>query len=131
MNANNLSGSFDLSNALTVTRNKPEAGTLSGGAFTFTVDGTPDMVSGISLDNPNGSGATGTYVITDDEGMILGVPPTLEALEGVNFDGAGVGVCFIWYLRYEDGLQGLEMGMNANDLEGCFDLSNSIQVTRN
>ncbi|MDC1505731.1 hypothetical protein N8475_11145 [Winogradskyella sp.] len=131
MNASNLVGSFDLSNALTVTRNQPEAGTLSGGPFTFTVEGTPDMVSGISLDNPNASGAIGTYVITDDQGMILGVPPTLAAVEGVNFDGAGTGVCFIWYLRYEEGLQGLAMGMNTANLEGCFDLSNAIQVTRN
>ena len=131
MKINNLSGSFDLSNPLTVNRNKPEAGTLSGGPFTFTVDGTPDMVTGIALDNPNASGANSRYVITDDLGNILGLPPTLDAVEGVDFDGAGTGVCLIWYLRYEDGLQGLEMGMNANDLVGCFDLSNAIQVTRN
>lgn len=131
MNANNLSGSFDLSNALTVTRNKPEAGMLSGGPFTFTVDGMPDMVSGISLNNPDASGTNRSYVITDDLGNILGLPPTIDAVEGVDFDGAGTGVCLIWYLRYEDGLQGLEMGMNANDLDGCFDLSNSIQVIRN
>ena len=131
MNANNLSGSFDLSNALTVNRNKPEAGTLSGGPFNFTIDGIPDMVSGISLSNPDASGANRSYVITDDFGNILGLPPTLEAVEGVDFDGAGVGVCLIWYLRYEDGLQGLEMGMNANDLEGCFDLSNALAVNRN
>ena len=109
----------------------PEAGVLSGGPFTFCVEGTPDMVSGISLDNPNGAGTNSNYVITDDLGNILGLPPTLEAVEGVDFDGAGVGVCLIWYLRYEYGLQGLEMGMNANNLDGCFDLSNSIQVTRN
>jgi len=131
MNANDLTGTFDLSNALTVTRNQPEAGTLSGGPFTFNVDGTPDMVSGMSLDNPNASGANRTYVITDDQGMILGLPQTLADVEGVNFDGAGVGVCFIWYLRYEDGLTGLEAGMNVSGFNGCFDFSNSIQVTRN
>ena len=31
----------------------------------------------------------------------------------------------------EDGLTGTEMGMNANNLQGCFDLSNPISVTRN
>ena len=30
----------------------------------------------------------------------------------------------IWHLSYEDGLTGKEVGLNANDLEGCFDLSN-------
>jgi len=130
-NTNSLTGTFDLSNSITVTRNVPEAGTLSGGPFNFTVDATPDMVSGITLDNPNASGANRTYVITDDLGNILGLPPTLADVEGVDFDGAGTGVCLIWYLRYEDGLQGLATGMNANDLVGCFDLSNAIEVTRN
>ena len=64
----------------------------------------------------------------DAEGNILGLPPTIEALEGVDFDGAGVGTCLIWYLRFEDGLVGAEMGANANDLQGNFDLSNSITV---
>ena len=42
----------------------------------------------------------------------------------------GPGTCLIWHLRYEDGLEGLEMGMNANDLSGCYDLSNYIEVVR-
>ena len=130
MNANDLQGSFDLSNSITVTRNaQPDAGTLSGGPFTFVVDGTADMVSGIMTD-PMAVGTNRTFVITDDMGNILGLPPTLAALEGVDFDGAGVGTCLIWYLRYEDGLQGAEMGMNANNLSGSFDLSNSITVNR-
>ncbi|WP_115462573.1 hypothetical protein [Winogradskyella aurantiaca] len=130
MNANDLQGVFDLSNSITVTRNETNAGTISGGPFTFTVDGTPDMVSGITLEG-SASGTNSTWVITDDQGVILGLPPTLDAVEGVDFDAAGTGVCLIWYLRFEDGLQGAEIGMNANDLEGCFDLSNSITVTRN
>jgi hypothetical protein len=130
MNANNLQGSFDLSNSITVYRNpKPEAGTLSGGPFTFIVDGTPDNVSGIAVDS-NAVGANSTFVITDDTGVILGMPGDLAALEGVDFDGAGVGTCLIWYLRFEDGLVGAEVGMNANNLQGSFDLSNSITVYR-
>lgn len=130
MNASNLGGTFSLSNSISVTRNQPNAGTLSGGPFTFTVDGTVDNVNGITTD-PNAVGTNSTFVITDDMGNILGLPPTLTALEGVDFDGAGTGTCLIWYLRYEDGLTGAEMGMNANNLSGCFDLSNSITVTRN
>ena len=30
----------------------------------------------------------------------------------------------------EDGIVVLETDLNANELEGCFSLSNSIQVTR-
>jgi len=130
MNASDLGGTFDLSNSIAVTRNQPEAGTLSGGPFNFTIDGTVDNVSGITTD-PNATGTNSTFVITDDMGNILGLPPTIAALEGVDFDGAGVGTCLIWYLRFEDGLTGAMMGENASDLDGCFSLSNSITVTRN
>ena len=131
MNANDIQGNYDLSNSLEVLRTEVNAGSLSGGPFVFDVDGTPDMVSGIMLDNSEAAGSNSSWVITDDQGLILGLPPTLSDVEGVDFDAAGPGICLIWYLRYEDGLQGLEAGMNANDLEGCFDLSNSIEVTRN
>ena len=33
-----------------------------------------------------------------------------------NFDGAGTGICLIWYLRYEDGLEGGEVGMKSQRL---------------
>ncbi len=129
-NAANLNGFFALSNPIRVYRN-PNAGIISGGPFEFEVDGIPDMVSGITLDSSNANGTNGTWVITDDQGNILGLPPTLEAVEGVDFDGAGVGVCLIWYMRYEDGISNLEMGRNVSEFEGLYGLSNSIVVTRN
>ena len=49
----------------------------------------------------------------------------------INFDAAGVGVCLIWYLRYEDDTTGLEAGENVDDMSGCFSFSNAITVTRN
>ncbi|MEQ8711387.1 MAG: hypothetical protein RIC80_00120 [Cyclobacteriaceae bacterium] len=130
MNTADLEGGYALSNSITVERNGLAAGTLTGGPFTFTVDGTADMVSGITLDDSNNTGTNSTFVITDDMGNILGLPPTITAVEGVDFDGAGVGVCLIWHLTYEDGITGLEMGMNTADLEGFYGLSNSITVTR-
>ncbi|WP_422862097.1 hypothetical protein [Flagellimonas sp. W118] len=130
-NVADLSGEYELSNSIMVTRNGLNAGTLSGGPFTFTVDGTPDMVSGIELDATDLNGTNQTYVITDDQNNILGLPPTLEAVEGVDFDGAGAGVCLIWHLTYEDGLTGLEAGNNVSDFTGNYALSNSITVTRN
>lgn len=129
-NTADLAGEFALSNSITVERNGLVAGTLAGGPFTFTVDGTADMVSGITLDDSNNTGTNSGFVITDDMGNILGLPPTLADVEGVNFDGAGVGVCLIWHATYEEGIVGLEMGMNTADLEGFFALSNSIEVNR-
>ncbi len=135
-NAADLVGNFDLSNSITVTRNPVgnppvvvDGGVITGGPFTFTVgDGIEDNVSGISVSGSSGSNAT--WVVTDDQLEILGLPPTIAALEGVNFDVAGVGTCLIWYLRYEDGLQGAAVGNNAANLSGNFDLSNSITVER-
>jgi len=51
-------------------------------------------------------------------------------VENIDFDEAGVGVCLIWYLRYEDDTN-IGTVTNANDLSGTFHLSNSISVTRN
>lgn len=107
-----------------------DAGTLSGGPFTFTVDGNPDMVSGISLSDFDANGDVQTYVITDDSNNILGIPSTLADLEGVNFDDAGVGVCLIWHLTYNTGLTGLQVGTNVSAFAGDYDLSNSIMVNR-
>ncbi|WP_194530640.1 T9SS type A sorting domain-containing protein [Zobellia roscoffensis] len=129
MNVSGLEGEFSFSNSVTVYRNQPDGGTLTGGPFEFYVDGTPDMVSGIAVTGKR-SGKNSTFVITDEEGKILGIPPSMAAVEGVDFDGAGAGTCLIWHLRYEDGLQGAEMGLNANDLVGCYDLSNPIEVVR-
>ncbi|AXT60590.1 hypothetical protein D1816_09580 [Aquimarina sp. AD10] len=132
MNANNVEGMFDLSNSITVVRNQVvNAGTIVGGPFEFDVDGEADMVTGITLNNANAFGDNSTWIVTDAQGLILGLPPTLEALEGVNFDDAGAGTCLIWYARYNGTVTGLEMGMNANDVTGMFDLSNAITVVRN
>ncbi len=130
-NISGFNGNFALSNSVTVNRVGLNAGSLSGGPFTFTVDGNPDMVSGIMLNETGITGSLRSYVITDDLGNILGLPPTLMAVEGVDFDGAGVGVCYIYHITYEEGLEGLMAGSNISELSGFFGLSNLISVTRN
>ncbi len=87
-------------------------------------DGVADM---IDVTATGGSGANKAWVITDDQGNIVALPPASP----FNLEGAGAGVCLIWCLNFEDGLKGAEVGANANDLEGCFALSNPITVTRN
>ena len=127
-NASDLQGDFDLSNPITVVRNAPNGGniTFADGSVsqTIVVDGVPDP-----LDVLLGGSAVGTnsaWVITDDQANILALP----AAPPFDLDGAGVGTCLIWYLRYEDGLTGAVVGNNASDLRGCFDLSNPITVER-
>ncbi len=145
-NAGDLSGCFDLSNPITVTRTccdangdpisceevcEEEGGTIeipgdgSGGgvdAVNICVDGVPDPL------DVNVTGASGTnfaWVITDADLNILALPPAPP----FDLDGAGEGVCLIWYLAFDE-VSGAEVGANAGDLEGCFDLSNPITVTR-
>lgn len=87
------------------------------------VDGTPDP---IDVAVSGASGTNGGWIITDTDNNILGLP----AAPPFDLDGAGPGTCVIWYIRYEDGLTGKEVGNNVSDLEGCYDLSNGITVTR-
>ncbi len=124
-NVADLEGCFDLSNSITVVRNQPDGGVLTGGPFEFCVDGEADFVSGITLDSISGDSTA--WVITDDQGNILGLPPMPGV---VDFDEAGAGICLIWNISFADGLEGLAAGNNVADLEGCFALSNSITVTR-
>ena len=124
-NVSDLTGCFSFSNSLTVVRSTEEAGTLSGGPFEFMIDGTPDFVSGITISDSLGSNYS--WIITDEDGIILGLPGDPE---DVDFDQAGIGVCLIWNIAFADGLTGLEVDGDLLDLEGCFDLSNNIMVTR-
>ncbi len=132
-NISGLSGIFDLSNSIEVVRNPVittptvDGGVISGGPFTFQVgDGVADNVSGITL--TGNVGDNNQWVVTDDQGKILGLPPTPEA---VDFDGAGVGSCFIYHLTYNGTITGLVADANISGLSGTFDLSNSIEVIRN
>ncbi len=107
------------------------AGTLTGGPFMFIGnDGVPDMVSGIEVTGEP-VGANSSFVITDEDDNILGLPGTLEDLEAVDFDTPALGTCFIWYVRYEGDITGLTIGEITADIVGDFDISNSIQVSRN
>ncbi len=130
-NLSNISGTFDLSNRIRVSRIGINAGVLSGGPFNFVVDGEPDMVSGITVSG-NEDASNTSYVITDAERNILGTPATLSDLEGVDFDGAGAGVCFIYRITYADGLEGLSMGNNLmTGLSGAsFAFSNALTTVR-
>jgi len=71
-------------------------------------------------------GDTTMWIITDGMGEILGLPagPPFE------FEGAGVGNCFIWNLSTSGGVTGIAIGENVSGIMGCYDLSNSISVVR-
>ncbi len=128
-NAADLQGCYDLSEPIIVTRNGVDGGELatSDGTTELTIcagDGTPDPFD-VTLAGNNGTNSA--WVITDADGNILGLP----AGPPFDLEGAGAGVCYLWHLSFEDGLEGAAVGNNAADLSGCYDLSNPIIVTRN
>ncbi len=125
-------GCFELSeNFITVTRTGVDGGKVAmpSGAterMTCAGDGEDDIVM---FTHETSSTANYAYVITDEAGTILGLPPGNEQ----NFEGAGEGVCLVWGLSYTGEIT-VEVGDNALEemlTDGCFDLSdNFITVTR-
>ncbi len=147
-----IQGCFSLSNAITVIRKSLDncttdttttdttnpidsmtctisGGVIEGGSFEFCVGDT--IVDQIPVDGIRLNDNTGTnsqWVITDSAGIkILGLP---NAPSDVDFEAAGIGVCQLWHLSYEDSLVGAVVDGNVADLQGCFSLSNPISVTR-
>ena len=125
-------GCFDLSdNAITVIRTGVDAGTVampSGATTRYTCpgDGVDDIVMFTTTSESN---ANFTYVITDADLNILGIPPG----DSQNFEGAGEGNCLVWGLSFTGNLTA-QAGDNVVDLafsDGCFDLSdNAIEIIR-
>ena len=112
---------------------------INGGNVTFTdgntrttifIDGNDDFLSFASDVDAAANGHSFTYVITDADGMILGIPPSNMA----NFEPAGVGSCIVYGLSYTGNLtiasgDDLLGGQNLSD--DCFSLSsNSLVVNR-
>ena len=87
-------------------------------------DGIPDPIT-VSIDGAT-AGVSSQWIVTDANGNILGLPPT----NVIDLEGEGPGLCLIWYLVYDGVVSGVEVGNNASDIEGCFDLSNNIPVDR-
>ncbi|WP_299047747.1 T9SS type A sorting domain-containing protein [uncultured Polaribacter sp.] len=92
---------------------------------TICIDQVTDL---ISVDVASGSvGANRGFIITDRAtNRILGLP----AAGPFDLSGAGAGVCDIWYVRYDTPFTGNVVGNLLSDLNGCFDLSNPITITR-
>ena len=119
--------------ALTFTTTSSAQCTADGGTIAFpngatvtsiVVDGTGDPLDVTPAGDQVGSEAG--WVITDLDGLILGLPPAPP----FDLDPAGPGTCLIWHIRHDGTLTGAMMGNNASDLGGCFDLSNALTVER-
>ena len=138
-NASGLTGCFDLSDPLTVIRNSgadcdTDTCDVDGGMLTFasgSVDTTICVGEGfddlLDVTITGQSGDNFAWVITDDQGIILGLPMAPP----FSLEGAGPGTCLIWGLSFDDDFVVPAVGDDATMLEGCFELSNSISAVRN
>jgi len=125
-NVSDLDGCFDISdNNIIVNTVQPLGGNITPINYTFCKDGSPDFVMGLTLVDT--VGVNFDWVIADLMGVILALPDDIEAYD---FDDSALGTCLIYNITYEDGLTGLTVGENIEDLDGCFDFSNSTQVIK-
>ena len=121
------------SNFITVTRDTTcattpddcDGGTVSSAAgdpvYTCPGDTLADVVI---FSNTASADANFTYVITDQNGIILG----LSTSDTIDFNGAGAGTCLVWGLSYTDTLRA-EVGDDANTVsfsDSCADLSDNF-----
>lgn len=96
---------------------------------TIIVDNQDDFISFESTANPVTSGVPFTYIVTDADDNILGIPPG----NMVEFNGAGVGNCKVYGLSYTGNITASvgDNVLSATLASGCSDLSdNTITVVR-
>ncbi|NJO86690.1 MAG: hypothetical protein HC821_01030 [Lewinella sp.] len=119
------------SNFVTVIKERPVGGVISieGGGTTISLcpgDGIDDLVR---FDSTGASGGEFTYLLTDSNNVIIGLPTG----DLINFDTFGLGVCRVWNLVYQGSLLA-QLGDNAAAVplaDGCFALSsNFVSVNR-
>lgn len=120
-NAADLTGCYSLSNSIEINRTAINGGIISTDDPTTICIGQEQTVT-VTFEEVVGTNSV--FVITDEDLNVL----SSQAETIFSFEEAGVGTCLIWHLSYEDGV---DLGIsNAADLEGCFSLSNSIEITR-
>ena len=74
----------------------------------------------------NEIGANSKWIVSDIDGTIMAV----ITFNTFNLEGIDPGHCQIFHISYDGTVENLSAGNNINDLLGCFDLSNPIDVIR-
>ena len=125
-------GCFDVSdNFVTVIRDNVDGGTITTADNETSVrtcpgDGNEDVITFVTNST---SQASLRLVITDDNGMIIGLPPGLTA----DFEGAGSGICRAYNVTFT-GTFAAQLGdqlTTAQFSDGCFDVSEGfVEVIR-
>lgn len=127
-NLSELSGCYDLSNPISVSWTGVDGGDLSteDGETVVNIcvtDLTPDTLD-VKLNND--FGANSSWLITSLSGTILELPDGPPFY----FNANELGACQIRHVSYAEELEGQIIGENISNLEGCFSLSNPLEIWR-
>ena len=135
-NASMLTGCFALSNFLTVTKENDcavqtcsvVASSISfeAGLETSVVCVNDTMPDSLVVNITPGLGDSSVWVVTDTLGMILSLPDGPP----FNFEGEEQGICLLWNVTFADSIMGLEIDSLADNLDGCFALSNPLRIEK-
>lgn len=117
-------GCFSTSNQIAVVRAEAEGGTISTTSETefCTGDGIDDIVE---IELSGNIGIVSTFLMTNTDGLIIDI---LSA--PFNFEGTSGETCLIWHASSFEMLGTELIGSNINDIQSCFDLSNSIEIRK-
>ena len=127
-NAQDIKGCFALSNYIEVFK------TFLPAAQIYTRDSLVNVsfCSGdASLDSvevilEEGEGMNHSWVITDTEGLIIDIPEDSP----FNLSDSELSICNIYAVTYNDSLEGLEIGNDLTDIQGCHGISNSVTIQK-
>ncbi len=128
-NMNDLVGCYGLSNRVVINTIRPEGGILTDENDNAQIeicvgDGIEELINIRLFGN---EGQNGDWMITNENGLIQDISSTPP----FNLEFAGGGISRIYYISYQNGLVGRAVGENISNLEGCFSLSNPLEVKRN
>ena len=65
-------------------------------------------------------------IISNESGTIMNITSS----SSIDFDAYPEGVCYVQNLSYASTITGLSVGNSINLLEGCYDLSNSVRISK-
>ncbi len=76
--------------------------------------------------NISGNEGNSGFIIIDGDGNIIGMPSG----PNIDFNGRDEGLCYLHHISTDRSTTGVSVGNNLTDIEGCFEVSNAIKVTK-
>ncbi len=124
----NIQGCIDISNALIINHNGVQAKTINSLTGQNIVNYCLNNQANFRVDVAVSGSQTQNcfWIITDGSGIILDFPVGPPFV----FDVSYTSTSFIYSVSYIGSLSGLFINANISQIQGCYALSNSIQVNR-